>query len=173
MFGTFKKLKSTIHSVSEIDAQVESQKQPPIVDLTTGVTVDASCNTTITVTCLKEIYNAVNYTPSAHVGNSVGITGYLEENANRADLQTFYVDQMPAAAAVNSTFKFISVVGMNGSISGDASFADASEGGLDSQNASEAGGEANLDVQFAFGVSFPVASTFYSTVSPVPLWPTL
>ncbi|KAJ7937053.1 subtilisin-like protein [Mycena leptocephala] len=154
MFGTFKKLKSTIHSVSEIDAQVESQKQPPIVDLTTGVTVDASCNTTITVTCLKEIYNAVNYTPSAHVGNSVGITGYLEENANRADLQTFYVDQVPAAAAVNSTFKFISVVG-----------------GLDSQNASEAGGEANLDVQFAFGVSFPVASTFYSTAGRPPFIP--
>ncbi|KAJ7693921.1 tripeptidyl peptidase A [Mycena rosella] len=153
MFGAFKKLKSTIHSISEADATIQTQNLRPIVDAA-GVTVDASCNTTITITCLKEIYNAVGYTPSATVGNSVGITGYLEENANRADLQTFYADQVPAAAAVNSTFKFISVAG-----------------GLDSQNSSLAGGEANLDVQFAFGLSFPIASTFYSTAGRPPFIP--
>jgi len=96
----------------------------------------------------------VNYTPSAHVGNSIGITGYLEEFANRADLQQFYEDQVPAAAAVNSTFKFISV-----------------KGGLDPQNASDAGGEANLDTQFAFGLTFPVPSTFYSTAGSPPFIP--
>ncbi|KAJ7167805.1 tripeptidyl peptidase A [Mycena filopes] len=150
MFGTFKKLKSTIHSISA-DTELQAQESAPIVDLATGVTVDASCNTTITITCLREIYNAGNYTPSAHVGNSVGITGYLEENANRADLQTFYADQVPPAAAVNSTFNFISV-----------------KGGLDSQDPDDAGGEANLDVQFAFGLSFPAASTFYSTAGRPP-----
>ncbi|KAJ7228236.1 subtilisin-like protein [Mycena pura] len=158
MFGTFRKLKSTIHSFNEMDASSQSQNLPPLVDLATGVTVDASCNTTITITCLKEIYNAVNYTPSAHVGNSIGITGYLEENANRADLQTFYQDQVPAAAAVNSTFKFISVAGKYFR-------------GLNSQNISLAGVEANLDVQFAFGLSFPIASTFYSTAGSPPFIP--
>ncbi|KAJ7784134.1 tripeptidyl peptidase A [Mycena metata] len=154
MFGTFRKLKSTIHSITAAESRIQSQDSPPIVDLATGVTVDASCNTTITISCLKEIYNAVNYTPSAHVGNSVGITGYLGEFANRADLQTFYADQVPAAAAVNSTFKFISVAG-----------------GLDPQDPDDAGGEANLDVQFAFGLSFPVASTFYSTAGSPPFIP--
>ena len=113
MFGTFKKLKSTIHSVSEADASSPAPSASQhIEDPVTGVTVDASCNTTITVTCLKEIYNAVGYTASSNVGNSIAITGYLEENANRADLQTFFEDQVPAAAAVNSTFNFISVAGI-------------------------------------------------------------
>ncbi|KAJ7098776.1 tripeptidyl peptidase A [Mycena belliarum] len=153
LFGTFKKLKSTIHSINEVDAIVQPQDFSPPGLESAGVTVDASCNSTITITCLKEIYNAVGYTPTAK-GNSIGITGYLGENANRADLQTFYEDQVPAAAAVNSTFEFISVAG-----------------GLDSQNASEAGGEANLDVQFAFGLSFPVPSTFFSTAGSPPFVP--
>ncbi|KAJ6616255.1 tripeptidyl peptidase A [Mycena sp. CBHHK59/15] len=123
MFGTFKKLSPTPEFVPR-------------------VTVDASCNTTITITCLKQIYNAVGYTPSAR------------EFANRADLQTFYADQVPAAAAVNVSFEFVSV-----------------KGGLDSQNASLAGGEANLDVQFAFGLSFPIKSTFYSTAGRPPFIP--
>ncbi|KAJ7068686.1 tripeptidyl peptidase A [Mycena amicta] len=151
MFGTFKKLTSTIHSI-DIPTPSTLENLPPIVDLATGVTVNATCNTTITISCLKQIYNAVDYVPSGH--GSVGITGYLEEFANRADLQEFYEDQVPAAAAVNSTFKFISVVG-----------------GLDSQNISLAGGEANLDVQFAFGLSFPVPSTFYSTAGRPPFIP--
>lgn len=43
----------------------------------TGVTVDASCNTTITVSCLKQLYNAVGYVASNTPQNSIGITGYL------------------------------------------------------------------------------------------------
>ncbi len=40
-----------------------------------GVTVDASCNTTITVSCLKQLYNAVGVVGSG--ASSIGITGYL------------------------------------------------------------------------------------------------
>ncbi|KAJ7639339.1 tripeptidyl peptidase A [Roridomyces roridus] len=151
LFGRFKPQKSSIKSISKVQS---AQNSPAIGDMATGATVDASCNTTVTITCLRQIYNAVGYTPSAHVGNSIGITGYLEEYANRADLQQFYVDQVPAAAAVNSTFKFISV-----------------NGGIDPQNLSLAGGEANLDTQFAFGLSFPVPSTFYSTAGEPPFIP--
>ena len=39
--------------------------------------VDASCNTTITVKCLKQIYNINNYTASTSVNNSIGVTGYV------------------------------------------------------------------------------------------------
>ena len=62
-----------------------------------GVTVDASCNSTITVSCLKQLYNAVNYVPTAAQKNAIGITGYLGQFANFADLQQFYADQVPAA----------------------------------------------------------------------------
>ncbi|KAJ7261593.1 hypothetical protein C8J57DRAFT_1634672 [Mycena rebaudengoi] len=134
MFGTFKKLRSTIHSISEIDPHIQAQNLPPVFDSATGLTVDASCNTTITITCLQQIYNAVGYTP--------------------ADLQTFFADQVPAAAAVNATYNFVSVVG-----------------GLDPQDPAEAGGESNLDTQFAFGLSFPVASTYFSTADRPPFIP--
>ncbi|KAF7352230.1 Peptidase S53 domain-containing protein [Mycena venus] len=128
MFGTFQKLESTIHSINKI----ESQNFSPILDSVTGRRVDASCNSTITITCLKQIYNADMYL----------------DYTNRADLQTFFEEQVPTAAVVNATYNFVSV-----------------PGGLDSQDPNEIGGESNLDTQFAFGLSFPIASTFFSTAS--------
>lgn len=71
--------------------------------------MDASCNATVTVTCLKELYNAVGYTPRANSGNTVACTGYLDQFASLADLQSFFKDQVPAA--VNSTFKLVSING--------------------------------------------------------------
>lgn len=117
-----------------------------------GVQVDASCNKTITVTCLKQLYNAVGYVPSATKVNQIGITGYLEQYANKADLQLFYQDQVPAA--VNTSYTFIPV-----------------KGGLNNQTADSAGVEANLDVQFAFGISYPTPGTFWSTAGRPPFNP--
>lgn len=79
------------------------------ITLPNGVSVDASCNTTVTITCLKELYSAVGFNTSATNGNQIGITGYLEQFANIADLQLFYADQRPDA--LNTSFKFISVNG--------------------------------------------------------------
>lgn len=44
-------------------------------------------------------------------------------------------------------------------------------GGINSQNASEAGGEANLDTQFAFGLTNPTPATFWSTAGEPPFIP--
>ena len=83
---------------------------PPInIPTASGGQVDASCNRTITITCLQQLYNAVGFTPSGKNGNKIGITGYLEQFANIQDLQTFYAEQRPDA--LNSTFEFISVKG--------------------------------------------------------------
>ena len=46
------------------------------VSAASGVSVDASCNQIITITCLQQLYNAVGFAPSAK-DNSIGITGYL------------------------------------------------------------------------------------------------
>ncbi|KAF9266300.1 tripeptidyl peptidase A [Marasmius fiardii PR-910] len=147
MFARFKGMKATIHSVED----AVQNFQP--LDISAGkVDVDPSCNTTITISCIQQLYNAVGYTPSAKINNSIGITGYLEQFANLQDLQTFYAEQRPDA--VNSSFKFVPV-----------------KGGLNSQNLSEAGIEANLDVQFAFGLSFPIKSTFWSTAGRPPFIP--
>ena len=45
------------------------------------------------------------------------------------------------------------------------------KGGQNSQNISEAGVEANLDVQFAFGLTFPTPATFFSTGGRPPFIP--
>ncbi|KAF7332404.1 Peptidase S53 domain-containing protein [Mycena kentingensis (nom. inval.)] len=150
MFGTFRKLKTTIHSID----QSAVSPADPIMHPTTGLPVDASCNRTVTVSCLKQIYNVRNYVPLATSGSSIGITGYLDEYANRADLQTFYKDQVPAAAAANATFAFVPVAG-----------------GVNPQDGAQAGIEANLDVQFAFGLSHPIPATFYSTPGVAPFIP--
>lgn len=44
-------------------------------------------------------------------------------------------------------------------------------GGVNDQNISLAGGEANLDTQFAFGLSFPTPGTYYVTAGRPPFKP--
>ncbi|KAG6861868.1 hypothetical protein C0995_011165 [Termitomyces sp. Mi166 len=155
MFGRFKRDRSTIVWLDE-EAEETVQKAQSfatsITDPVSGSVVDPSCNTTITVNCLKQLYNAVGFTPKPASNNSIGITGYLEEFANKQDLQSFFADQRPDA--LNSSFRFLSV-----------------KGGLNDQNLSNAGAEANLDVQFAFGLSFPIPGTFYSTAGRPPFIP--
>ena len=84
----------------------------------TGVTVDASCKRTITVSCLKQLYNAAGYVPRAPKGNNtIALTGYLGEFANFADLRRFYADQVPHA--INTSFDVVLVDGACRSLSGD------------------------------------------------------
>ncbi|PFH49233.1 hypothetical protein AMATHDRAFT_48849 [Amanita thiersii Skay4041] len=151
MFAQFKGAKSTIFFPDDETETVENHDGQMKVSGSSAGGVDPSCNTTITITCLQQLYNAVGFKPTAQ-GNSIGITGYLEQFANLQDLQSFYADQRPDA--VNSSFKFISV-----------------NGGLNDQNLSLAGAEANLDVQFAFGLSHPIPGTFYSTAGRPPFQP--
>ncbi|KAK7696300.1 hypothetical protein QCA50_000954 [Cerrena zonata] len=116
--------------------------------------VDPVCNNEITIKCLQQIYKFVDYRPSADSGSRIGLTGYLEMFANEQDLQSFYADQRHDA--LNSSFALVSV-----------------NGGLNSQNLSEAGLEANLDVQFGLGLTFPLPGTFYSTAGRPPFKPDL
>ncbi|EJD01556.1 tripeptidyl peptidase A [Fomitiporia mediterranea MF3/22] len=150
MFARMKKQRTTFRWSANQDVTATANNS--VLDLPNGVHVDASCNTTVTVTCLKQLYNAVGFNTSAKIGNQIGITGYLEQFANIADLQLFYADQRPDA--LNSSFQFISV-----------------NGGQNSQNISDAGVEANLDTQFAFGLTFPTPSIFYSTEGMPPFIP--
>lgn len=75
MFGRFKPEKSTVFSATRITSTI-SQDNSASISTASGISVDASCNSTITITCLQQLYNAVGFNPSAK-GNSIGITGYL------------------------------------------------------------------------------------------------
>ncbi|KAK0461798.1 peptidase S8/S53 domain-containing protein [Desarmillaria tabescens] len=150
LFGRWKGMKSTVIDFENFD--LGNTADVAKLDAETD-DVDPACNVSITVSCLKQLYNAVGYVPSdCNKDSSIGVTAYLEQYANEADLQLFYHDQVPEA--VGSTFDFISV-----------------KGGLNDQNISLAGVEANLDVQFAFGLAFPIPRTFYSTAGRPPFIP--
>lgn len=110
MFARLKGHKTTFHWSKPVE-QTSASPDVSTITLPGGITVDASCNTTITISCLKELYNAVGFKPSATNGNKIGLTGYLGQFANIADLQSFYADQVPAA--VNTSFTFVSVNGNN------------------------------------------------------------
>ncbi|GJJ07162.1 hypothetical protein Clacol_001362 [Clathrus columnatus] len=126
--------------------------------------IDPSCNNTITPTCLLELYNAIQYKPqAAHKGNKIAISSYLskfvslsadlkimnnvfllDQFANLDDLQAFYEAFVPAA--VGSSFDVVCI-----------------NGGENNQTLSEAGPEADLDVQYAFGLTFPTPATVFTT----------
>ncbi|KXN92351.1 Tripeptidyl-peptidase sed3 [Leucoagaricus sp. SymC.cos] len=114
--------------------------------------VDASCNQTTTIDCLRDLYNFADYEPKASKENAIGISSYLDEYANLQDLKSFYQEQRPEA--VNSTFEFVSV-----------------NGGKNDQELVQAGIEANLDVQFAFGLSWPTRNVAWSTAGKPPFRP--
>ncbi|KAI6152381.1 peptidase S8/S53 domain-containing protein [Pisolithus tinctorius] len=149
MFARFKAFKSTMHWTTA-----------PSVDVITGDTIigpagnqiDASCNQTITPTCLRQLYNAVGYETSATNGNQIGITGYLEQYVNNDDLQQFFETYAPAACGSNYT-----LVSING--------------GQNNQSVAAAGEEADLDSQYAFGLTYPTPGTFYTTAGSPPFDP--
>ncbi len=111
MFSRMRSLKTTFH-INDVQEKVAaaSAAAPPIsIPSASGGHVDASCNQTITITCLQQLYNAVGFTPSTKHGNEIGITGYLEQFANIQDLQSFYADQRPDA--LNSSFATVLING--------------------------------------------------------------
>lgn len=109
LFTSPKKMASNVRLSSQGQTEVDANAPPISVPSAYQGKVDASCNSTITISCLKQLYNIGPYKTSATNGNKIGITGYLEQYANIADLQLFFADQRPDA--LNSSFQFISVNG--------------------------------------------------------------
>ncbi|KAF8841599.1 subtilisin-like protein [Paxillus ammoniavirescens] len=151
MFARFKAFKSTLHWANTVSYGSPSPVSSTITG-PAGNQVDASCNNTITISCLRELYNAVGYNTSATNGNKLAVTGYLEQYANNMDLQQFFELENPTAYGSNYTF-----VSVNG--------------GMNNQSYADAGVEANLDTQFAFGLTYPTPGTFYSTGGEPPYIP--
>ncbi|KAF1958205.1 tripeptidyl-peptidase-like protein [Byssothecium circinans] len=118
--------------------------QEEIPDIKAAVVVNATCNTTITPTCIKELYNFADYVPGkANV--TIGVTGYLEQYARFKDFDQFASEAAPWA--VGSTFNTTSV-----------------NGGIIDQNATDDSVEANLDIQYTLGLVAPaIGVNFYST----------
>ncbi|KAG2068077.1 subtilisin-like protein [Suillus decipiens] len=151
MFARFKAFKSTLHWANQSTVLGTSTGT---ITGPAGNQIDASCNDTITISCLKQLYNSASYNTSATNGNQLGITAYLGQYANNMDLQQFF--QLENPSAYGSNYTFVSV-----------------NGGLNNQTYAAAGSEANLDTQFGFGLTWPTARTFYSTAGEPPFDPDL
>lgn len=81
-FGTLRSMRST----SFLQPDIEPAEKLISPDLSAAA-VPASCGTTITPACLRALYNTSTYVPQATSTNKLGVAGYLDEFANRADLQ--------------------------------------------------------------------------------------
>lgn len=93
---------------------------------------------------------AVGYVPTATDVNVLGVAGYLDQYANRADLQTFLKSY--ASNATGTSYETVLV----------------NDGGDDQ---SDPGVEANLDIQYTVGLSAPTPNIYYSTGGSPPFIP--
>ncbi|KAG2367592.1 tripeptidyl peptidase A [Suillus spraguei] len=141
MFARFKAFRSTLLWYNQTQSTVS---YPPgeTISGPAGNAVNASCNNTIILSCLRQLYNAENYATTDKNNNALGITGFVYEYVNNEDLQQFYQAQNPSAYGSNYT-----LISVNGGMNDQAS----------------PGGEANLDTQFGFGLTWPTPETFYTT----------
>lgn len=112
-----------------------------------------SCNATrVTAQCLRDYYQTSDYKVQSTTNQLIGISGFLDEYANYADLQNYLVNQRPDAAKANYKFSLVKLAGSNNS-------------------QADPGVEANLDVQTVAGIGFPIPSTYYSTAGSPPFKP--
>ncbi|KAG4443976.1 vesicle formation at the endoplasmic reticulum [Cadophora sp. M221] len=117
------------------------------------VSVDTACQTSITPTCIKELYNVGSYTPDAKSGSRVGFGSFLNQSALYSDLFQYE--------------KFFNIPQQNFStilINGATNDQDPKTAQI---------GEANLDVQNIIGVSHPLPVTEFITGGSPPFIPNL
>lgn len=95
--------------------------------------------------CLSKLYGINYVTPDNQSPIRFGITGFLEQWANYADLHESFLQSRPdlIKAGYNFTVELLN-------------------GGENRQEFGTAGTEANLDIQFGMAVGYPTKVTYYS-----------
>lgn len=102
------------------------------------------CRYGIQPLCIMRQYNISYTAPTGASPSRLGIAGFLEEYANFDDLQNFFGRYVPHLAGYTFGVELVN-------------------GGQNPQNASKAGTEANLDVEYALAIGHPARATYYST----------
>ncbi|KAJ7184560.1 subtilisin-like protein [Mycena filopes] len=109
----------------------------------TPLATAAGCSSTITPTCLQTMYK-IPKTAATNKSSVIGVAGFDDQFANQADLTQFLKAQRTDIASTTA-FTLTSV-----------------DGGTNSQTRSQAGVEANLDIQYTVGLATGVPVTFVS-----------
>ncbi|KAL9131366.1 MAG: hypothetical protein Q9217_000693 [Psora testacea] len=139
-FGQIMPQRSTVYEYFEIGPSFQDMGRYPGPDLNVSF-----CNTTITPQCLRDLYHIGDSRGSNSNGGRIGVCGYLKQYAKFADFDAFTETYAPYAAGENFTYVLI-----NGGLSTQGDTVDNSV-------------EANLDVQYAYPLSYPTPGYYYST----------
>lgn len=121
--------------------------------LATRTTVDASCQTSITPACLKELYSIGNYTPSVRSGSKIGFGSFLNQSAQYNDAFIF-----------EETF---GIPPQNFSVELIAGGVDNQDGDIDDIT------EADLDVENIIGIAHPLPVVEFITGGSPPFVPNI
>jgi len=109
--------------------------------------ISAVCNfSAVTTTCLRTLYNTINYEPQVPGQSQIGFNNFLGQVANRSDTSIFLSMFRPEAVGDAYDFTDVSIAG----------------GPIDN-GTNGAGAEANLDVETITGLTWPIPVTSYST----------
>ncbi|ETW85061.1 serine protease S53 [Heterobasidion irregulare TC 32-1] len=114
----------------------------PAVNLSSDA-VPASCNTLITPACLQALYG-IPTTLATQSSNKLGVSGFIDQFANSADLRQFLTALRPDLSP-STSFTLQTL-----------------DGGTNTQTRSQAGIEADLDTQYTIGVASGVPTVFIS-----------
>ncbi|KAF8189518.1 family S53 protease-like protein, partial [Mycena galopus ATCC 62051] len=134
-----------LHPTSQfISADVRLVPSTPRADK--RASVPASCNTInasgiITPACLQALYG-IPSAPATQPNNTLLVTGYVAEWAQEADLKAF-LTQERTDIVPSTTFKLLTL-----------------DGGVNDQLPIDAGGEANLDIEYTIGIATGVPVDF-------------
>ncbi|KAI0628873.1 family S53 protease [Trametes polyzona] len=109
----------------------------------TGRAIPSSCASTITPACLQDIYG-IPTTKATQSSNKLAVSGFIDQFANEADLETF-LGKFRKDISSSTTFTLQTL-----------------DGGENDQDPSDAGVEANLDIQYTVGLATGVPTTFIS-----------
>ncbi|CAK7265002.1 hypothetical protein SEPCBS57363_001360 [Sporothrix epigloea] len=119
----------------------------------TNTTVDATCHSSITPSCLKQLYAIGNYKADAKSGSTIGFGSFLNQSASFADLAQYL--QINGLPAQNFSVELI-------------------DNAANVQDPATAlTGEANLDVQTLIGVAHPLPVTEFITGGAPPFLPNI
>ncbi|CAK7201702.1 hypothetical protein SEUCBS139899_004412 [Sporothrix eucalyptigena] len=119
----------------------------------TATTIDASCQTSITPACLKQLYNVGDYAADADSGSTIGFGSFLNQSALYSDLAQYL--QLNGLPSQNFSVELI-------------------QNATNDQNPATAQiGEANLDVQNIVGVAHPLPVVEFITGGEPPFVPNI
>jgi tripeptidyl-peptidase-1 len=108
-----------------------------------GNAIPSSCARSVTPACLQAQYG-IPTTAATQKTNAIGVSGYDEQYANKKDLTSFLTKYRPDMSSA-TTFTLQTI-----------------DGGSNSQTLSQAGVEADLDIQYTVGIATGVPTYFIS-----------